>query len=153
METSKSYLTKIKNYLHSKLYRKYLITNDMNNSFLVEKIIFNEKCRLVAVFKEFLIFEDDFEFLKKYYKINSIIKKLKLFLEYYEKYSILFPNYSILPESKYIYKNIHKKQKMIQNMQLKEEKTIKKMKNSKKKRLMMKIIIKIYLIVVFIILY
>ena len=135
METSKSYLTKIKNYLHSKLYRKYLITNDMNNSFLVEKIIFNEKCRLVAVFKEFLIFEDDFEFLKKYYKINSIIKKLKLFLEYYEKYSILFPNYSILPESKYIYKNIHKKQKMIQNMQLKEEKTIKKNEKLEKKKI------------------
>jgi hypothetical protein len=41
-------------------------------------------------------------------------------LEYYENYSKIFPNYIILHEAKYIYKNIQRKQKMIDNMQLYE---------------------------------
>ena len=111
------------NYLHSKLYNKYLINPEMNNNFLIEKIVYNEKCRLVAIYKDFLILDDDFEFVKQFYELPLSLKKLKIYLEYYEKYSIIFPNYSMLSESKYIYKNIHKKQKMIDNLQ-KEKKEI-----------------------------
>ena len=125
MEKSELWLEKMNNYLKSKLYQKYLITKNKNNIFLIDRIVFNEKCHLVTAFKEFLIYEDDFEFLNKFYHLKASFTKLKKYVEYYTKYSIIFPNYSILSESKYIYKTIHNKQKMIKKWQHKEEKTIK----------------------------
>ena len=105
----------IYNYINSLLYKKYFLSEDKKNIFLIEKIIYNESCHLVAEFKEFLIYEDNTEFLKHYYLLNQSFKKLKRFLSYYGKYSIYYPNYSILHESKYLYKNIIKKQKIIEN--------------------------------------
>ena len=116
MKQTHPFINNIKNYIEKKLYKKYLVNNDKNNMYLIEKIIYNENCRLVALFKEFLIYDDNYEFLKKYYIKNNSIRKLYIYLQYYEKYSIIYPNYSILPESKYIYKNIHKKQKIIDKL-------------------------------------
>ena len=111
----------INNYIHSVLYKKYFRSVDVNNIFLINKIIFNESCHLVAEFKEFLIYEDNTEFLKYYYLLNQSFKKLKRFLNYYEKYSIYYPNYIILHESKYLYRNIIKKQRIIENYQNKKK--------------------------------
>ena len=116
MKRTHLFINNIKKYIEKKLYKKYLVNNDQNNMYLIEKIIYNENCRLVALFKEFLIYDDNYEFMKKYYIKNNSIRKLNKYLEYYEKYSIIYPNYSILPESKYIYKNIHKKQKIIDKL-------------------------------------
>jgi hypothetical protein len=52
--------------------------------------------------------------------MGDIKSKLVKLLEYYESYSKIFPNYIVLHESKYLYKNIQKKQKMIDNIQLYE---------------------------------
>ena len=103
--------------INSKLKRKYFTNENTINLMLIEKIIYNEKCHLVALFKDYLISDDDFEFFKRYYKYKESFQKLQLILEYYEKFNILFPNYIILPESKYIYKNIHRKQRMIDKIQ------------------------------------
>ena len=103
----------IQNYIYSKLNKKYSLNDNIYDIYLIEKIIYNETCHLVAIFKDFLIYDDNFEFLKKYYKMNQTLKKLKTYFNYYEQYSILYPNYLILHESKYIYENIHKKQKII----------------------------------------
>ena len=111
------YFKDIYKYINLKLKRKYFTNGDAINLMLIEKIIYNEKCHLVALFKDYLISDDDFEFFKRYYKYKESFQKLQLFLEYYEKFNILFPNYIILPESKYIYKNIHKKQRMIDKIQ------------------------------------
>lgn len=40
---------------------------------------------------------------------------------FYESYSKIFPNYIILPESKYLYKNIERKQKLIDQLQNHEQ--------------------------------
>jgi hypothetical protein len=37
--------------------------------------------------------------------------------EFYEKYSKVFANYVILPENKYLFKNIEKKQRLIDEKQ------------------------------------
>jgi hypothetical protein len=50
-------------------------------------------------------------------------------LDYYENYSKIFPNYIILYESKYLYKNIQRKQKIIDNIQMNEYNSNKKDKN------------------------
>ncbi len=80
---------------------------------IINNIIYNEKSHIVAKFKDYLILDDTSEFLKRYYKNYESGVRLPKFYEYYETYSKIFPNYTGLPEGQYIYKNIQKKQIMI----------------------------------------
>ena len=84
---------------------------------MINDIIYNEKTHYVELFKENLIYEDINEFLKRFYNINEISIKLPKILLFYEKYSKIYANYTVIPESKYMYKNIKRKQKMIDQMQ------------------------------------
>lgn len=86
----------------------------------INDIVYNEKANIVANFKDFLIFDDCSEFLKRYYKSKEIDERLPKLYDYYENYSKIFPNYIILPEAKYIYKNIQKKQRLIDTQQMLE---------------------------------
>jgi hypothetical protein len=61
----------------------------------------------------YLILDDNTEFLRRFYFEEESHPKLERILNFYETYSKLFPNYMILKESKYLYRNIRKKQKMI----------------------------------------
>jgi hypothetical protein len=58
----------------------------------------------------------------RFYKKQEIKIKLPKLLDYYENYSKIFPNYIVLHEAKYLYKNIQRKQKIIDNIQLHEYK-------------------------------
>ena len=109
------------NYL---LHLKYKTNERLYNINIIDNIIFNEKSHLVSEFKDFLILEDEYDFFKRYYNKEESKIKLKKFLLYYHTYSILFPNYSVLPESSIIYKNINLKQKMIDDMQNNNKKEI-----------------------------
>ncbi len=101
-----------------KRYDKPLSFHDIK---IINDIIYNEKTHFVELFKENLIFEDINEFLRRFYSISEINQKLKKILIFYEKFSKIYANYTILPESKYMYKNIKRKQKMIDLMQNLEE--------------------------------
>ena len=54
--------------------------------------------------------------------MNECLKYLPTIFEYYDTSSVIFPNYIILPESKYIFKNIQRKQRVIDNQQDLEDK-------------------------------
>ena len=95
------------------LISKYTSLTYTNDYIQTNYLIFNEKCRSVALFKDYLVYDDNTEFLKRYYKYNELMPKLKTIFAFYETYSRIFPNYMILPESEYLYRNIRKKQKMI----------------------------------------
>ena len=97
-------------------------TKNEYNSIVVNHIIHNDPGHIVAEFKDFLIAGDINEFLQKSYKINEIKFLLPKICEYYINSSVIFPNYVKLPESKYIYKNIQKKQKVIDAIQDQEDK-------------------------------
>ena len=73
---------------------------------MINDILYNEKTHFVELFKEYLIYEDLNEFLKRYYIKNEIIIKLPRILLFYDKYSKIYANYTVIPESKYMYKNI-----------------------------------------------
>ena len=81
--------------------------------FCTNNLIFNEKCRLVARFKDYLVLDDSTEFLRRFYFKKELNSRLKKIYNFYESYCKIFPNYMILPESKFLYRNIRKKQKMI----------------------------------------
>ena len=99
------------------LYKKYQTTQKIINTYIIDNLIFNEKTHVVSVFKDYLIYDDNYDFFRKFYKIDESNRKLKKYLHYYEKYNITLPNYSSLPESNYIYHNIRMKQVLINKIQ------------------------------------
>ena len=95
------------------LYKKYTFGKYSSQRYFINCIIFNFKCRLTHLFKEFLLLDNTTEFLRHCYSSHDIKNILTKILEIYCLYSKIYPNYIILKENKFLYKNIRKKQKMI----------------------------------------
>ena len=95
------------------LYNKYSKFEYSFSLFCTNNLIFNEKCRIVARFKDFLVLDDSTEFLRRFYSKKELKNRLQKIFNFYESYCKIFPNYMILPESQFLYRNIRKKQKMI----------------------------------------
>ena len=112
----------IRNLTNLHFVNKYTKNETYYNSIIIEHIIHNEPGHIVAEFKDFLILGDINEFLQNYYKIKESKYILPKIFEYYINCSVIFPNYVALPESQYIYKNIQKKQKVIDVQQEQEDK-------------------------------
>lgn len=100
-------------YLKKLLNKKYYVNKIQYEKSIIRNIIYDGKNKIVSRFKENLIWNDTSEFIKKFYRKKESLLRLNKYYEFYNKYNKLFPNYIPLIESKYIYKNIHKKQKII----------------------------------------
>jgi hypothetical protein len=124
--TKNKYIIPSKKKLERRVYRQFNQTysNDENfyNIKIINEIISNENTHIVSEFKDYLISGDYSEFLQKLYTLQESRECLPKIFEYYDYCSVIFPNYVILPENKYIYKNIQKKQRVIDNQQDLEEK-------------------------------
>ena len=109
-------------FLYYKLKKKYDSEIFTYNIKKINELIFNIPSKFTASFKDYLLIEEDAEFLKREYHKEEFNKKFTKIFFFYEKYSKTFPNYTILSEGKYMYRNILKKQKMIDELQkIKEE--------------------------------
>ena len=86
-----------------------MTARDFYNVKVVNDVIYNENTHVVSIFKDYLIFDDISEFLKREYDYNESSGRLPKIFEFYEKYSRVFPNYVNLPENKYMIKNIERK--------------------------------------------
>ena len=117
-----SSMLKLEQYTFKKFNDFYSNEEDFYNVKIINEIICNDSTHIVAVFKDFLISGDTSEFLQKLYSLSESKECLPKIYEYYDSCSVIFPNYVILPESKYIYKNIQRKQRVIDNQQDLEEK-------------------------------
>ena len=95
------------------LYHKYSKFEYSYSLICTNNLIFNEKCRIVARFKDFLVLDDSTEFLRRFYFKKELKNRLNKIYNFYESYCKIFPNYMILPENQFLYRNIRKKQKMI----------------------------------------
>ncbi len=118
---------------YTKLFKKYTSGNFSYHKILANNLVFNDTCRIVARFKDYLIFDDNTEFLRRFYTNEESNPRLDRILTFYETYSKIFPNYMILKESKYLYRNIRKNQKMIDavnEIKREEEENRKKMKQN-----------------------
>ena len=114
MKKSLKYFEKL---INERLHKKYKTDINKYNNNIIENILVNDKSHLVATFKDLLVINDDCEFFKKYYTTKEIQIILLKYITYYEKYNFLFPNYTALPESDYLYKNINRKQRVIDEQQ------------------------------------
>ena len=115
---------------------KYLTGMDYYNVKVVNDVIYNDTTHLVSVFKDYLIYDDISEFLKRYYNMTESLTRLNKIYDFYDKYSKVFPNYIILEENKFMFKNIERKQIAIDERQqffqeLEEKQKSKKQKESK----------------------
>lgn len=100
--------------IKGQLYNKYEATTQATyNVNVINDIILNASTRIVAIFKEYLMYDDLTDFLKKSYKKKESVAKLKQLTEFYDKSSKVFPNFVALEEKKYMFKNIERKQKAI----------------------------------------
>ena len=103
--------------INKNLSKKYMTSKDFYNVKIINDIIYNENTHIVSVFKDYLILDDISEFLKRSYANFETKPRLIKIYEFYDKYSKVFPNYVVLPESKYMFKNIERKQRMIDEKQ------------------------------------
>ena len=115
-----------------KLFKKYSSNKFSYNIICINHIIYNEPCQIVSNFKDYLVYDDNGEFITKFYFINDSVIRLNKILFLYDKYSKIFPNYLKLKEREYMYRNIRKKQKMVDALnQIYEEEEKKKMNKEK----------------------
>ena len=98
---------------YAKLFKKYSSGDYSFGMISINNLVFNDTCLVVARFKDFLIYDDNTDFLRRFYNSKESNQRLNKILNFYEKYSKIFPNYLVLKENKYLYRNIRKKQKMI----------------------------------------
>ena len=113
-----SLIKETKQFLSKKFFDKY---QQDYNKLMISNIMWNAKEHLVSVFKDFLIYDELSEFFVTFFPRDRAIKKLKELFSYYNESSFIFPNYTPLPESKYIYKSIIKKQRVIDEQENLEE--------------------------------
>ena len=111
------YVIQLEERVKKKLIKRYDHPLYFHDVKMINDIIYNEKTHFVETFKEYLIYEDLNEFLRRFYNKEEINYKLPKILTFYEKYSKIYANYTVIPESKYMYKNIKRKQKMIDQIQ------------------------------------
>ena len=97
---------------------------------IIDNIIFNERTHVVSLFKDYLILDDDYEFLKRFYTIYESIPRIVRAVDYYNKYDLFYPNYSALPESNLLFNNILRKQNIIDNIQREKKNAEKKKENN-----------------------
>ena len=117
------------------LYKKYSSFKYSYASICINNLMFNEKCRIVSRFKDYLIYDDDTEFCRTNYKKEKLRNTLIKIYNFYDQYNKVFPNYMILPENIYMYKNLRRKQKLIDiNIEMIDKKNKVKNNNNENKK-------------------
>jgi len=89
------------------LYNKYerIIQNTYNIN-IVSDLLASSSTHITTVFKDYLIYDDDTETLKESYNFEEAKEKMRNIKE-----TLVIPNYAVIEERKYIFKNIKKKAK------------------------------------------
>jgi dsDNA-binding SOS-regulon protein len=99
--------------ISKRILMNYSMTPNEFNKIMINHLMKSSLNHYVSLFKDYLIYDEMEEFLNRFYKKEEIKPRLLLITDYYSHSSRLFPNYSKLNEGKYIYKNIEKKQRVI----------------------------------------
>ncbi len=96
-----------------KLVAKYSSHKYTYSNLIISKLISNKQCTALSKYKDYLMLYSRKEQLRRFYYKCELNIRLTKICKFYDNYSRVFPNYIILCERKYIYKNIRKKQKRI----------------------------------------
>ena len=75
---------------NSLIYENYNKVATSYNLLVLDNILSNGKYHIVALFKEFLIIDDNSEFLKRYYKKKNLYQELKKYQNIIMKLHLFF---------------------------------------------------------------
>ena len=127
-ETLNKAYSRLNAQLHS-----YNYSIDEINKQIINDIIYDEKKRIVSIFKDHLIYYEITDFFKQYYKKNKSVRMILRFINYYEAYTKFYPEYGPLEDVlKILKKNIKKKKKYYERFE--EDEVNKYINNENKKK-------------------
>ena len=64
-----------------------------HNNHIIKWIMFDDKRKIVSTFKNYLLWDETAEFLRRYYLCKESIERLPKIANYYETFTIFSPNY------------------------------------------------------------
>ena len=118
----------------SKNLKKYSITKKIYNIYIINSIIFDQKNHIVTEFKNYLLWDETSEFLKRFYNLMESLERLPNISQYYETYTLFAPIYFGLEGSLLIIMNewTRKKKNYLEYIEDKEEENEKNNVNNEK---------------------
>ena len=101
-------------FLKVKLKKKYNKSINYYNIKKINELVFEKTSDYNITYNDNLLFGNEKEFLRRFYKMTEIKNKLrKLFSNFQKKYRKIFPNYFLISERKILYKHIKSKKRLI----------------------------------------
>ena len=91
--SNNSPLIKTKKLIINNNLHKYNTSITKYNVYIINAIIFDQRNHIVTLFKNYLLWDETSEFLKRYYRKKDNSSRLPKIAEYYEKYTLITPNY------------------------------------------------------------
>ena len=105
--------------------RKYNISIESYNKKIITDIIYDEKKHIVSEFKNYLLWDEMSDFLKRFYYIHESKNRLPKINNYYEKYTLFSPVYFSLEDIiKIMLKNVKRKKKYLEMIEENEDNII-----------------------------
>ena len=95
------------------IWSKYQEKMNFYQTKVINDLMYNEPSHITSVFKDYLITDDRSEFLKRSYSEEEAHIRLKNFYAFYAQHSKVFPSYCVIDTWEFLFKNIRKKQKAI----------------------------------------
>lgn len=73
--------------------RKYNSTPEIYEKNIITSIIFDDRKKIVSIFKNYLLWEETSEFFKRYYSRKESLSRIPKISSYYENYTLFSPIY------------------------------------------------------------
>ena len=73
--------------------KKYSTTKKSYDIFIINSIIFDQKMHIVSIFKNYLLWDETSEFLKRFYNEAESLERIPNISQYYESYTLFAPVY------------------------------------------------------------
>ena len=121
--------------IHNNLMKYNKQKSEINRQ-IIHNIIFDEKKRIVSIFKDYLLWDEMAEFLKRFYKLKESTSRIPNISEYYVNYTLFAPilysnEFSI---SKTMRKYTRRKKRYLEYIEEHEDDFKNKKKNKNKKK-------------------
>lgn len=119
----------------------YNATSEQYNKYVIHSIIFDEKRHIVSEFKNYLLWDETSEFLRRFYRIDESSTRIPKISSYYEKYTMFPPVYFGLDdENNFIMRKfVKRKKKYLEFLEDNEDAPVE---NNKKKNEQFELIIR-----------
>ena len=102
--------------------KKYNVTIDSYNKKIITDIIYDERKHIVSEFKNYLLWDERSDFLKRFYYKYESKNRLPKINHYYEKYTLFPPVYFNLDDVvKIMLKNVKRKKKYLEMIEENED--------------------------------